>query len=127
MALWRDRLAGQQLLLILDDAADSEQVRPLLPGGGGSLVLVTGRRHLTALDDATAVSLDTLPLEEAAGLLVQLVGRPGLSPSDPAVAEITGLCGCLPLAIESVRNLCGGRQERFRRPQAVAVTMGRSR
>ena len=61
MALWRDRLAEQQLLLILDDAASSEQVRPLLPGTGGSLVLVTSRRHLSALEDATAVSLDTLP------------------------------------------------------------------
>ena len=44
MALWRDRLAGRQLLLVLDDAASSEQVRPLLPGSGGSLVLVTSRR-----------------------------------------------------------------------------------
>ena len=40
MGLWRDRLAGLQLLLILDDAVSSEQVRPLLPGVGGSLVLV---------------------------------------------------------------------------------------
>ena len=102
MALWRDRLAGQQLLLILDDAASSEQVRPLLPGAGGSLVLVTSRRHLSALDDATAVSLDTLPPGEAAALLVRLAGRPGLSPDDPAVAEITRLCGYLPLAIGMV-------------------------
>ena len=51
-ALWRDRLAGRQLLLVLDDAAGSEQVRPLLPGTGGSLVLVTSRRHLSALEDA---------------------------------------------------------------------------
>src|SRR5690349_25017968 len=69
MALWRDRLAGRQLLLVLDDAASSEQVRPLLPGAGGCLVLVTSRRHLSALDDATAVSLDTLP--------------PGLRPGGP--------------------------------------------
>ncbi len=102
MALWRDRLAGQQLLLILDDAASSEQVRPLLPGAGGSLVLVTSRRHLSALEDATAISLDTLPPEEAAGLLVRLAGRSGLSPADPAVEEITRLCGCLPLAIGMV-------------------------
>ena len=53
MALWRDRLAGKQLLLVLDDAAGSEQVRPLLPGAGDSLVLITSRRHLSALDDAT--------------------------------------------------------------------------
>ena len=53
MALWRDRLAEKQLLLILDDAAGSEQVRPLLPGTGGSLVLVTSRRHLTALEESS--------------------------------------------------------------------------
>ena len=73
----------QQLLLILDDAAGSEQVRPLLPGAGGSLVLVTSRRHLSALEDATAISLDTLPPEEAAGLLVRLAARPGLEPERP--------------------------------------------
>src|SRR5271165_6908503 len=102
MALWRDRLAGKQLLLVLDDAASSEQVRPLLPGAGGSLVLVTSRRHLSALEDATAVSLDTLPPGQAAALLVRLAGRAGLSPAAPAVAEITRLCGHLPLAIGMV-------------------------
>jgi tetratricopeptide (TPR) repeat protein/transcriptional regulator with XRE-family HTH domain len=102
MALWRDRLAGQQLLLILDDAASSEQVSPLLPGTGGSLVLITSRRHLIALEDATAISLDMLPPGDAAALLVQLTARPGLSPADPAVAEITELCGYLPLAIGMV-------------------------
>jgi tetratricopeptide (TPR) repeat protein/transcriptional regulator with XRE-family HTH domain len=102
MALWRDRLAEKQLLLVLDDAASSEQVLPLLPGAAGSLVLVTSRRHLSALDDATAVSLDTLPPREAAALLVRLAGRAGLSPDDPAVAEITRLSGYLPLAIGMV-------------------------
>ena len=99
MALWRDRLAGKQLLLLLDDAADSEQVRPLLPGSAGSLVLVTSRRHLTALEDAQTLSLDTLPEGEGAELLVRLAVRPGLDPGDPAVTEITRLCGYLPLAI----------------------------
>ena len=99
MALWRDRLAGKQLLLLLDDAAGSEQVQPLLPGTGGSLVLVTSRRHLTALDDATAISLDTLSPGEAAELLTWQAARPGLVPGDPAVAEITRLCGYLPLAV----------------------------
>jgi tetratricopeptide (TPR) repeat protein/transcriptional regulator with XRE-family HTH domain len=102
MALWRDRLAERQLLLVLDDAAGSEQVRPLLPGAGGSLVLVTSRRHLSALEDATAVSLDTLPPEQAAALLVRLAGRAGLSPADPPVGQITRLCGYLPLAIGMV-------------------------
>lgn len=99
MALWRDRVAGQQLLLVLDDAAGSDQVRPLLPGHDASLVLVTSRRHLTTLEDARAVSLDTLPPSDAAALLVRLAARPGLDPGDPAVAEITRLCGYLPLAI----------------------------
>jgi len=102
VALWRDRLAGRQLLLILDDAVGSEQVLPLLPGSGGSLVLVTSRRHLTGLEDATAVSLDTLPPGEAAALLVRLAGRAGLSPADPRVAGIVRLCGFLPLAIGMV-------------------------
>jgi tetratricopeptide (TPR) repeat protein len=57
---------------------------------------------LTALEDATAVSLDTLPPGEAAALLVQLAGGVGLSPDDPGVEEITGLCGHLPLAIGMV-------------------------
>src|SRR6201996_6558974 len=99
MALWRDRAAGRPLLLVLDDAASSAQVEPLLPGAGGSLVLVTSRRRLSALDDAIAVSLDTLPPAEAAALLVRLSGRSALTSGDPAVAEVTRLCGQLPLAI----------------------------
>jgi tetratricopeptide (TPR) repeat protein/DNA-binding XRE family transcriptional regulator len=99
MALWRDRLAGQQLLLVLDDAAGSDQVRPLLPGAGANLVLVTSRRHLTALEDAKTISLDTLSADEATALLVRLAARPGLSGTDAEVADIVRLCGYLPLAV----------------------------
>jgi DNA-binding SARP family transcriptional activator/tetratricopeptide (TPR) repeat protein len=98
-ARWRDQLSGRRVLLLLDDAASSEQVRPLLPGAGGSLVLVTSRRHLTALEDAQVISLDVLPARDAAALLVRLAGRPGLEPDDAATAEICALCGYLPLAI----------------------------
>ena len=62
-------------------------------------MLITSRRHLTALDDASSISLDTMPADEAAALLVGLSGRPGLAPTVPAVGEITRLCGYLPLAI----------------------------
>jgi len=96
---WRDQVAGKKVLLVLDDAAGHEQVRPLLPGTAGSLVLVTSRRRLTALDDAAVLSLDTLPPGEAAALLVRLAARPDLRADDAAVGEITGLCGYLPLAI----------------------------
>ena len=96
---WRDYLAGKKVLLLLDDAASHEQVTPLLPGTGGSLVLITSRRHLTALADAAAISLDTLTPDEAAALLARLSDRPGLGSADGPAAEITRLCGYLPLGI----------------------------
>jgi tetratricopeptide (TPR) repeat protein/transcriptional regulator with XRE-family HTH domain len=99
VALWRDHLADKRLLLVLDDAAGHEQVAPLLPGTGGSVVLITSRRHLTALEDAQSISLDTLPADQATELLVRLAARPGLDPADPAVGEIARLCGYLPLAV----------------------------
>ena len=97
--LWRHYLAGKRILLLLDDAAGHEQVRALLPGTAGTLVMITSRRHLTALEDAHTVSLDILPPAEAAELLIRLAGRPDLTGSDAAVNEITHLCGYLPLAI----------------------------
>jgi tetratricopeptide (TPR) repeat protein/transcriptional regulator with XRE-family HTH domain len=97
--LWRDHVAGKRLLLVLDDAASHEQIRPILPGTGGSLVLVTSRRHLTALEDAHAVSLDSLPPGEAAELLVRLAARPELTGAEAAIADIARLCGYLPLAV----------------------------
>jgi len=98
-AWWRDQVAGRKILLLLDDAVGHEQVRPLLPGTAGSLVLVTSRRRLAALDDAAVISLDVLPAAEAAALLVRLAARPGLRAGDAAVGEIVGSCGGLPLAI----------------------------
>jgi len=98
-ARWRGQVAGKKVMLLLDDAAGHEQVRPLLPGTAGSLVLVTSRRRLTALADATVISLDALPPGEAAALLAQLAARPGLRAADAAVGEITRLCGYLPLAL----------------------------
>ena len=87
------------MLLVLDDASGHEQITPLLPGTGGSLVLVTSRRHLTALEDTHVVSLDILPPDDAAALLVRLAARPGPDSGDSAVREITRLCGYLPLAV----------------------------
>ena len=96
---WRDQVAGKKILLVLDDAAGHEQVKPLLPGTAGSLVLVTSRRRLAALDDAAQISLDTLPPGDAAALLARLAARPGMRAGDAAVGQITRLCGYLPLAI----------------------------
>jgi tetratricopeptide (TPR) repeat protein/transcriptional regulator with XRE-family HTH domain len=98
--LWRSHMAGKRVLLLLDDAASHEQVTPLLPGAPGSLVLVTSRRHLSALGDAVSMCLKTLGPPHAAALMIRLAGRPDLDPADPAVGEINQLCGHLPLAIE---------------------------
>jgi tetratricopeptide (TPR) repeat protein/transcriptional regulator with XRE-family HTH domain len=99
IACWRDYMADKRLLLILDDASSHEQVRPLLPSGSASMVLVTSRRHLTALDDATAISLDVLPAVDAAVLFARMADRAALIPDDQAIARIVRLCGYLPLAI----------------------------
>ncbi|MFE7127325.1 ATP-binding protein [Streptomyces sp. NPDC057617] len=98
-ALWRDRIRNKKMLLLLDDAVSSEQVRPLLPGSRDCLVLVTSRRRLTALEGVVPISLDTLAPPEATALFARLAARPGLLPSDPRVAEVVRLCGYLPLAI----------------------------
>jgi tetratricopeptide (TPR) repeat protein len=101
-AMWRGHLAGKKMLLVLDDAAGSDQVRPLLPGAAGCLVLVTSRRRLTALEEAAPISLGTLPPGQGADLFVRLAARPGLQPADAAIAEVVHLCGYLPLAIRLV-------------------------
>ena len=98
-ARWRDQVAGKKVLLLLDDAAGHDQVRPLLPGTPCSLVLVTSRRRLTALEDAAVITLDSLSPAEGATLLARLAARPGLRAGDPAVEELTSLGGYLPLAI----------------------------
>src|SRR5260370_19234697 len=92
-------MAGRKLLLALDDATGSDQVRSLLPGTAGTLVLVTSRRRLTALPEALPVTLDILEADQAAQLFVRLAERAGLLPGDEAVANVVSLCGYLPLAI----------------------------
>jgi hypothetical protein len=126
-ARWRDYLAGKKTLLVLDDAAGHEQVRPLLPGTGGSLVLITGRRRLAALGDAAVMDLDALPPADAARLLVRLAGRQDLDRGDPAVGLITRLCRYLPLAIAMLAGQL--RHHRSWTPASLAadLTAARSR
>ncbi len=97
-ALWRDRMAGQKALLVLDNAASSAQVVPLLPGSAGCLVLVTSRRHLADLPGAVVpVLVEVLPPEQAQEMFVRLAPRAGADPA--AVAELADMAGYLPLAI----------------------------
>lgn len=98
-AMWRDRMAGQRAVVVLDNAASSEQVVPLLPGTVGCLVLVTSRRHLADLPGMVVpVQLEVLPDDEAVRMFTRLAPR--AAAEDPAaVAELTRLGGSLPLAL----------------------------
>ena len=97
-AIYRQRLAGTRTLIVLDNARSEAQVRPLLPGTPGCLVLVTSRRRLKGLHDAHVVALDVLP-EADARTLLGAASTPGPACDQPALAQITELCGRLPLAL----------------------------
>ena len=114
--LWRARVAGRRVLVVLDNAADAVQLRPLMPASAGSLVLVTSRRQLPALEGAVPVPLDVLPVAEAMSLFRRIAG-PGRADPDPdpqAIRRIVALTGGLPLAIRIAAS-------RFRRRPAWAL------
>ncbi len=94
--LWRSVMADRRMLVVLDNAADTAQVRPLLPGSPGARVLVTSRRRLTVLEGASSLSIDVLPPGEADRLFCRVANR---QPADGPVADVVALCGYLPLAI----------------------------
>jgi hypothetical protein len=97
-ALYRSVMAGRRMLVVLDDASDASQVRPLLPGVAGCLVLVTSRRQLSGLAveyDAEVMRLPMLAPAESEALLCGRV--PGLTVA--RAAELADRCGHLPLAL----------------------------
>lgn len=98
-ALWRAELAGRRVLVVLDNAADSAQVRALLPGTPGCLALVTSRRRLVDLTTTRTVSLDVMPLSDAVALFSSIVGVDRAAAEPDAVAAVVRDCGCLPLAV----------------------------
>ncbi|MFI1162590.1 AfsR/SARP family transcriptional regulator [Streptomyces sp. NPDC020801] len=108
-ALWRSRLAGERCLVVLDDAADTAQVAPLLPGSGGALVLVTSRRKLTALDGAVPLWLDVLPSADAVSLFTRIVGEQRAAREPAQTVRAVELCGHLPLAIRIAATRLRGR------------------
>jgi len=100
--LYRSLLAGRRMLIVLDNARDEPQVRPLLPGGATCLVIVTSRNRLAGLaaaEGARLVSLDVLAPAEARQMLASRLGPERAEPEPEAVTEITELCARLPLAL----------------------------
>jgi DNA-binding SARP family transcriptional activator len=100
--LYRSLLAGRRMLIVLDNAVDERQVRPLLPASPSSLVLVTSRSQLEGLaaaDGARLISLDVLSHAEAVQLLASRLGAGRAAAEPTAVDRIASLCACLPLAL----------------------------
>jgi DNA-binding SARP family transcriptional activator len=100
--LYRSLLADRAMLIMLDNARDEQQVRPLLPASPASLVVVTSRNQLGGLavaDRARLLALDVLSHDEAVDLLTARIGAARAAAEPAAVGEIAALCGRLPLAL----------------------------
>ncbi len=110
--LYRSVLAGKRMLVVLDNARDAAQVRPLLPGSAGCLVVVTSRSQLTGLaatGDARLLALGLLTEHEARELLAGRIGAARVEAEPEAVDDIIALCARLPLALAITAARAGAR------------------
>ena len=109
ISLYRSLLTGRRVLVVLDDARDSAQVRPLLPGDPGCAALVTSRYRLADLAGALPLELDVLSAAEAELLLRRLVGTARLAADPQAATQVIAACGRLPLALRICAARLGAR------------------
>jgi DNA-binding SARP family transcriptional activator len=98
-ARFRSALDGKRVLIVLDDADDAAQVRPLLPGSGGSAVLATSRSRLSGLDSCTRLDLGGLAGPDGQTLLARIIGEDRSAAEPGAAATVLDVCAGLPLAI----------------------------
>ncbi|TWD81371.1 DNA-binding SARP family transcriptional activator [Kribbella amoyensis] len=108
-ALFRSELADRRILVLLDNAQDTAQVRPLLPGAGRSDVIVTSRRRLPELDAADVVNLEPLPRDDAVRLITSTARM--LDAGTDGVAALAEACARLPLALRIAGARLATRQE----------------
>jgi DNA-binding SARP family transcriptional activator len=126
-ALYRSRLAGRRVLVVLDNAGSADQVRPLLPGSPSCLALVTSRDRLAGLvarDGAHRVSLDVLDASEAVTLLTRLLGAERVHPEPAATAELVKACAYLPLALRIAAADLADRPRRTVAEYVAELTSG---
>ncbi|MFF1376087.1 BTAD domain-containing putative transcriptional regulator [Streptomyces sp. NPDC058308] len=98
-ALYRSLLAGRRVLVLLDNARDTAQVRPLLPGTPGCAVLVTSRSRTITLPGARLVDVETMDEPQGLGLLCAMAGAERVAAEPAAARELVAVCGGLPLAV----------------------------
>src|ERR1700733_7915349 len=98
-ALYRTRLAERQMLIVLDDARNAAQVRPLLPGTGSCAGIVTSRHRLSDLAGSRLIDLDVLDDPEATELFMRIIGAERADAEPDAVRDVVAICAGLPLAI----------------------------
>ncbi|SDJ53713.1 Helix-turn-helix domain-containing protein [Actinokineospora alba] len=109
-SLYRTLLRDRRVLVVLDNAADEAQVRPLLASGERGLTIVTCRRVLAGLEAARWLMLHVLPAESAIDLLTSIVGEDLVRNEPEAANEVVALCGSLPLAVRIVGNRLAARR-----------------
>ncbi|MDT9692635.1 BTAD domain-containing putative transcriptional regulator [Streptomyces sp. P9(2023)] len=109
-ALYRSTLDGRRVLVLLDNARDAAQVRPLLPGTAGCAALVTSRIRMVDLAGAHLVDLDVMSPEEALQLFTRIVGAERVSAEREAALDVVAACGFLPLAIRIAASRLAARR-----------------
>ncbi|MCX5350016.1 MULTISPECIES: AfsR/SARP family transcriptional regulator [Streptomyces] len=109
-ALYRSVLDGRRVLVLLDNARDAAQVRPLLPGTEGCAALVTSRVRMVDLAGAHLVDLDVMSPEEALQLFTKIVGEERVASEREAALDVVAACGFLPLAIRIAASRLAARR-----------------
>ncbi|MFF0425882.1 BTAD domain-containing putative transcriptional regulator [Streptomyces sp. NPDC004520] len=109
-ALYRSTLDGRRVLVLLDNARDAAQIRPLLPGTSGCAALVTSRIRMVDLAGAHLVDLDVMSPEEALQLFTRIVGEERVQSEREAALDVVAACGFLPLAIRIAASRLAARR-----------------